>query len=573
MKRLTLLLLLAVPLLGATPEERWVERTLRSLTVDEKVGQMLMSRSGPGSFRALDSDDLREVRRNITELHVGGLHGGIGDAATLAVTLNELQGLAKIPMLVSANLEGGAGYVLYGATRIPLAMAIAATGDEKLAYEAGRVAAQEGRAVGVNVNFYPVADVNNNPQNPIINIRSFGEDPAAVSRFVAAYVRGAQDHGQLATAKHFPGHGDVAVDSHLEMPTLDVGPERLEAVELPPFRAAVDAGVGAIMTAHIWLPRLESEKGLPATLSRPILTDLLRQALGFRGVVFTDSMGMRGVSAHFDPGDAALRAVEAGSDIVIGSPDVAAAFRSIREAVRSGRISEARLDESVRRILAAKASLGLHRRDGRFSDPAALMQKVGTAANRQLAQQIADRAITLVRDEQDVIPLRPRGQRVVQINILDSRGGWREGVPARVMTAELPKRFPGAVTVQIDDQSTPAEYAMVRRLAGLADALVVNGFARVASYRGSIDFNREQTRLIRDLAAMEKPLVYTAFGNPYILMHVPELPSYIVTYDISPVSEEAAVKAISGEIAFNGRLPIALPGLYPIGHGIHRSAR
>lgn len=556
-----LLLLLTIPLQA---DDRWVEATLRSLTVDEKVGQLLMARSGPGSYRALDSEDLAETRRHITELHVGSLHGGIGEASTLAVTLNELQRLAKVPMLVSANLEAGAGYVLYGATRIPLAMAIGATGEERLAYEAGRVAAQEGLATGINVNFYPVADVNNNPQNPIINIRSFGEDPAMVSRFVAAYVRGTQDHGQLATAKHFPGHGDVAVDSHLEMPTLPVGDERLDAVELPPFRAAIAADVGAIMTAHIWLPQLEKEEGLPATLSKPVLTGLLREDLGFDGVIFTDSMGMRGVSAHFEPGDAALRAIEAGADIVIGSPDIDAAFHAIRDAVKSGRISGERLDKSVRRVLSAKAKLGLHKK--RFVDTATLMQKVGIARNRQLAQEIADKAITLVRDERNALPLRAK--RVVQINILDTRSGWREGVPGRTMTAELPKRFPGATTVQIDDQSTPAEYKLVREMAALADAIVINGFVRVASYKGSIDFNREQTSLIRDLAAMTKPVVFTAFGSPYQLLAATDLPSYIVTYDISPVSERAAMKAIAGEIEFQGRLPIALPGLYPIGHGV-----
>ncbi|HVR41816.1 MAG TPA: glycoside hydrolase family 3 protein [Thermoanaerobaculia bacterium] len=564
----TFLLLIMLGGAPADASERWVERTLRSMSVDEKIGQLLMARSGPGSFRALDSEEMKQVRRAIEELHVGSLHAGIGDAASLAVILNELQSLARVPLLTAANLEGGAGYVLYGATRMPLAMAIAATGDEALAREAAGITAREGRAVGVNVNFYPVADVNNNPANPIINIRSFGEDPASVARLVAAYVRGIQQNGQIATAKHFPGHGDVEVDSHLAMPVLDVGRERLDAIELPPFRAAIEAGAGAIMTAHIALPRIEPDRDLPATLSKAILTSLLRDDLRFEGVLFTDSMGMRGVTASFEPGDAAVRAVEAGADVVIGSPDLEASYRALQEAVRSGRITPERLDLSVRRVLRAKASLGLADRKERFADPARLMEIVGTEANREVAQRIADRAITLVKDERDVLPLRPSPDlRVVQIHVLDTRAGWREGPVGRILAAELPKRFPRAVTVQVDDQTTPAEYDLVRKLAGIADALVVNGFVRVASYKGSIDLNADQIELLRDLVALDTPLVFTAFGSPYVLTRLGELPAYAVTYDISGTAERAAIRAITGEIPYRGRLPINLAG-HPIGHGL-----
>lgn len=539
-------------------DDRWVERTLRSMTVDEKIGQLVMARSEP----------IRDAWRAIEEFHVGSIHGGIGDAAAVAVTLNELQRMSKVPLLTSANLEGGAGYVLYGATRMPLAMAIAATGDERLAYEAARVTAREGRAAGVNVNFYPVADVNNNPANPIINIRSFGEDPATVSRFVAAYVRGIQENGQLATAKHFPGHGDVAVDSHLEMPTLDVARLRLDAIELPPFRAAIEAGAGAFMTAHIWLPKLEPKEGLPATLSKPVLTALLRDDLKFEGVLFTDSMGMRGVTSAFSVEEAAVLAIEAGADILVTPPDVEAAYRALQASVRSGRISTARLDQSVRRVLRAKSSLGLDR--NRTVDIVRLVETVGSPANRAVAQRVADQAITLVRDDKKVLPLRPSTElRVVQINVLDTRTGWREGPVGKVLAAELAKRFPRSVTVHVDDQTTPAEYELVRKLAGLADALVVNGFVRVASYKGSINLNDAQTKLLRDLSASKKPLAFTAFGSPYVLMHVPELPAYAVTYDIGQASELAAIKALTGEIPYRGRLPIEIPGFYPLGHGLN----
>ncbi|MDQ6802324.1 MAG: hypothetical protein M3041_16000 [Acidobacteriota bacterium] len=546
-----------------------MQKTLKSMSLDEKIGQMLMPGFSVGAFRNADSQEFQNIRRDIVDYHVGGVHVFGGDPAVIALFVNEMQRMAKVPLLISDNFEGGVGYVLFGATRLPLAMSIGATGDERNAYEAAKLTALEGRAIGVNVNFYPVADVQNNPQNPIINIRAFGEDPARVSAFVRAYIRGAQENGQIATAKHFPGHGDVATDSHLEMPVLNVSPERLESVELPPFRAALAEGVDAVMSAHIWLPQIEPEKGLPSTLSRNVMTKMLRDELHFEGVVFTDSMTMRGVTSNFQPADATLRAVEAGSDIVLLPPDVPTSFDAIKAAVASGRIPETRIDASVRRILTAKAKLNLQDPKNRFVDVNRLMTNVGGQAQHDFAQHVEDLAITLVRDQRHSLPLRPSPDlRVVQINIVDTRTGWREGAPGRVVAAELIKRFPRSVTVQVDDQSSPIEIDLVRKLAQMADALVVNGFIRVAAYKGSIDLTAGETGLLKDLEGIQKPFVFTVFGSPYVLTQMPELPSYIVTYDTSPLAEMSAIRAITGEIEFKGKLPISLPGLYPIGHGL-----
>ncbi|HEY8132371.1 MAG TPA: glycoside hydrolase family 3 N-terminal domain-containing protein [Thermoanaerobaculia bacterium] len=569
MKRLLAILLITTPLFAADARTRWVEKTLRSMTLDEKIGQMIMPGYEIGSFRNVDSDEFAKVRRYIVEFHVGGVHVYGGDPTPVALAINEMQKLAKVPLLISDNFEGGVGYVLFGGTRLPLAMAIGATGDVNLAYEAAKLTAEEGRAIGVNVNFYPVADVQNNPANPIINIRAFGEDPATVSRFVSAYIRGAQENGQIATAKHFPGHGDVASDSHLEMPVLNVTAQRLESIELPPFRAAVDQHVAAFMSAHIWLPQIEPEKGLPSTLSKKVITGILRDELGFDGVVFTDAMTMRGVSANFKNDDATVRAVEAGADIILIPPSVEDSFWAIKSALESGRLTESRIDASARRILKAKAHFDLANPKNRFVNVDRLMTILGTREHRDFAQRIEDQAITLVRDDAHALPLRPSPDlRVVQINVLDSRSGWREGAVGRVVAAELPKRFPRAVTVQVDDQSTPTELDLIRKLAMTGDALVVNGFIRVAAYKGSIDLTPAEATLLRDLAGMKKPFVFTVFGSPYVLTHIPELPSYIVTYDTSPLAEMAAVRAITGEIEFKGKLPISLPGLYPIGHGL-----
>ena len=552
---------------GPRPEA-WVEKTLKAMTLDEKVGQLLIP-TVTGGFRNTESDDFQKLRHDVIDLHVGGYHTFGGDAAGVASLLNDLQRMAKIPLLTTADMEGGAGYIIVGATRFPLAMAIGATGNETFAYEAGKATAEEGRMLGVNVDFYPVVDVQNNPGNPIINIRSFGEDPARVSAFAVAYLKGVQDGGMLATAKHFPGHGDVATDSHLEMPVLNVDRARLDSVELPPFRAAIDAGVGAVMSAHINIPSIEPEKGLPSSLSRNVLTGILRDELKFGGLIFTDAMTMRGITNNYKDDDASVRAVLAGADIILHPPNPEVSFNAIKAAVQSGKIPMSRIDESVRRILQTKARLGLDKY--KSTNVNRIGSVVGSKVHRDLSQQISDAAVTLVRDDRNVLPLAPSAdKRVLHINLLDNRTGWREGAVGKVTAAEIQKRFPKAITFQFDDGTTRNEFDMARRMADLVDAIVITAFIRVAAYKGTIDLSQEQLRFLRDLSAMQKPFVFALFGSPYLLHHVPELPSYILTYDVNPGSEMSAIRAITGEIPFRGKLPISLPGLYAVGHGLTR---
>ncbi len=545
---------------------RWVEHTLRSMTVDEKIGQLLVPVTW-GGFKSADSEEFQKLRRDVTDYHAGGYHVGSGDAAGIAVVIHELQRAAKIPLLITADLEGGAGYVMFGATRFPLAMAIGATGSDKFSYEAGKATSEEGRAIGLSVDFYPVVDVQNNPGNPIINIRSFGEDPNRVSALATSYLKGVQDAGMLATAKHFPGHGDTATDSHLEMPILNVDRARLERMELVPFRAAIQSGVAAVMSAHMYVPAIEPEKNLPSTLSPRVLTGLLREELKFPGLIITDAMDMHGITNTYTEADATVRAVLAGADIVLFPPHTDIAFNAIKVAFQDGRITTARLDDSVRRILEAKARIGLDHY--RPADLNRLSTIVGSKAHRDLAQQISDSAVTLVRDDKKVLPLTTSTEkRVLHINLLDSRFGWREGAVGRVAAAEVLKRFPKAMTIQLDDGSTRNEFDMARQMTNLVDAVVVTAFIRVAAYKGSIDLTAEQLRFLRDLSAVQKPFVFALFGSPYVLQHIPELPSYILTYDTNPGSELSAIKAITGEIPFRGKLPISLPGLYPVGHGL-----
>ena len=548
------------------PPVDWVADTLAKMTIDEKVGQMIIPSLTP-NFMNNASESFVEIARNIQKFHVGGYHAFGGDPMEVASLLNRMQKLAKVPLLITADLEGGPGYQFRGATRLPRAMVMGATGDEQLAYAAGKLTALEGRAMGIAVNFYPVVDVNNNPRNPIINIRSFGEDPALVSRMAAAYIRGAQENGEIATAKHFPGHGDTTQDSHLEMAIIDVSRERLEQVELPPFRAAIEAGVGAVMTAHIALPQVNPEKDVPSTLSRMVNTDVLRGELGFQGLLFTDAMTMRGVAARFTPEEATVRAVQAGADIVLHPPSVEKSFNALKAAVETGEIPLERIETSVRRILQWKQKMGLDK--NRLADLEKIPEIVGSPAHLDTARTIMERGVTLVRDERRVLPLKTDpAQTVLCLNVLDSRNGWREGTPGRVFCSEIARRHNNTLEVAIDDSTPKEALEILKKLARASDVIVAGGFVRVASYRGTIDLTDSQIDLLRALSKLERPFVFALFGSPYLLPHVPELPNYTLAFEYTPDAERAVVRAIWGEVPFTGKLPISLPGTYTIGHGL-----
>jgi len=549
-------------------ERSWVEKTLASMSLDEKIGQLIIPAT-VGMFLNQDSEVFKQARRDVTEFHVGGYHmlGEVNilhEPAGVALFINRLQELSKLPLWITADFEGGAGLRYIGATRLPRAMAMGATANPDMAYQAARITAEEARALGVQVNFYPVVDVNNNARNPIINIRSFGGDPSLVSRMARAYIRGSQEHGVMATAKHFPGHGDTSTDSHLELPVIDVDRARLNSIELPPFQAAVDEGVGGVMSAHIALPRIESGN-LPATLSPMMLTGVLRSELKFGGVIFTDAMNMRGIAAHYPDGEAAVRAVKAGADVVLYPVSVEQVFVALKRAVESVEIKESRIDESVRRILTAKLKLGLDRK--RLVDLSNLDKVLGNAEHQRSAQQIIESAITLVRDKRGDLPMKPTPeQKVLFITMVDNSEGWRDGVPGRAFFQGLVKRHPNSINVYVTDKTSAGELELVRKLAAFSDAVIVNAFIRVSSFKGSIDMSEGEIQLLKHLSGINKPLGFVLYGSPYLLSFVPELPTYVLTYEYYPAAEEAALKAVLGEIEFKGTLPVELPGFYPIGH-------
>jgi beta-glucosidase-like glycosyl hydrolase len=571
--------------------ERWVAATLGKMTLDDKVGQLLVSSFG-SEYLSTDSAEFDALVKAVREYHVGGFHvfGGseaapevlldanygtvtLGQPLAAASILNRLQAIAPYPLLNSADFETGAGFRLEGATSFPRNMAFGAAGDAQLAYDAGKVTAIESRAIGVQVNFAPVVDVNNNPRNPVINTRSYGEDPALVARLGSAYVRGLQDGGMIATLKHFPGHGDTDVDSHLGLPIVKDPRESLEATEFPPFKAGIAAGVGAIMTGHIEMPALDPAPNTPTTLSRPIVSGLLRRDMGFTGLIYTDSMGMAGVNQLYKPGEAAVLAIKAGNDIVLHSPDDGAAFTAIKAAVESGEIPRAQLDASVGRVLRAKALTGLSRTRAVNLD--ALPNFVGGRAHDAVADRVSERSITLVTDRRSQVPLKlaPEAQ-ILYLSVLDSPGGWRIAAPSRTFIPELKKRWRNVTAVEVSERSTANEIELVRAMAPRFDAIVASVFVRAASGSGRMDLPPNMQALLRALARQTEPsrtpFVTVLFGNPYTATFLTEVPAIVLTYDFYDRAERSAVRALAGEAPITGTLPIALPGVAERGAGLKR---
>ena len=577
--------------------EQWVQATKARLTVDQKIGQLIVP-SFESSYVSVDSDVFDQLSRLVRDYHVGGFHvfgasqpapsvllnAGygtvlLGHALSAAFLLNRLQSLSDVPLLNSADFETGVGFRISGATSFPRQMAmgaIAAPHAERLVREEARITALEARALGVHVNFAPIADVNNNARNPVINTRSYGEDPARVGALVAAYVDSARSAGVLSTVKHFPGHGDTDVDSHLGLPVVSFDRVRLDRVELVPFRRGIEAGAPAVMAAHIELPALDAAPSTPATFSAPILGDLLRRDLGFRGLVYTDSMSMDAVTKIVPPDEAAVRAVLAGADQVLHSPDPIAAFNGLKSAAASGRIPRARLDESIDRVLRAKASLRLFER--RTVDLDAVPATVGGRSHQAIAQEAAQRSLTLIKDERRSVPLTiSRDTPLLYLSVVDYPSGWQIAAPSRTLIPELKKRWPQVTAIEVSDHTPLSELDLVRAIVPRYGAVVAAVFVRATSGSGRLDLADPLVRLLRDVsratARANTPFITAFFGNPYVAAAISELPTALLTYDFYDTVETAVVRAIAGEAPLEGQLPITLPGLFASGHGLRRDAQ
>ena len=573
---------------------KWAEKELRRMSLEEKIGQ-LISIGVNATFLDQDSDAYRALKHQVEDNHVGGIILFRGPVYESVVLMNRMQQIARYPLLISADLEAGAGMRFDDTVNFPWNMAVAATGSPDYARRQGEVTAREARALGVQQIYAPVVDVNNNAANPVINVRSYGEDPQDVARFAAAFTEGAQSEGVIATAKHFPGHGDTATDSHRGLPEINVGRERLNSVELVPFRAAINSGVGAVMVGHIGLPRidptsikplpktaktkpLDTDEGgeiiaenatLPATLS-PVVGGILRNDLKFDGLIVTDALSMSGLTIYFTQEEAAARALEAGADMLLKPADPDAAFHGVREAVSSGRLTQKRIEESAGKILAAKYDLGLVRL--RITPLDKIDLSVASPDVRALAGEIGEHAITLVRNDDHLVPLSNLKPDARIFNLAITNGDDRMWI-ANSFVEKMERSGRKVETLVVDDRSSDAELAKVVERANGADVVIASLYGRVRSGQAlSVGLPGTGAQALLALIANKAPIIGISFGNPYLLQSFPNLRTYLVAYGDMPSLQQAAARAVLGEIDITGKLPISLPGLYSRGTGIQLKA-
>jgi beta-N-acetylhexosaminidase len=560
----------------AVAGDRWADSVLATMSLRQKVAQMVWPFM-LGDYAATDAPSWTQLERLVTQEQVGGFIVSVGSPLDIATKVNALQRASRVPLLFSADFETGAGFRvrggyflpnaidLGGATVFPLQMALGAARDTALAYDVGRITALEGRALGIHVSFGPVLDVNNNPANPVIGARSFSENPRLTAQLGAALVRGVQEHGMLATGKHFPGHGDTETNSHLELSTVTASRARLDSVELVPFRAAIGAGIGAIMTYHGILPALDSS-GVPATLSPRVLTEFLRDSLKYRGVLITDAMDMIGVLRQFGAAEAARRAVSAGADVLLMPSDVTGTIDAVVGAVREGRYPESRIDSSVRRLLEWKRHFGLDR--SRTTSLDSVRAIVGDTAHAAVARRVAERGIVLVNDAMRTVPLATsRSSRVLSITYA-RRSDLGAGVG---FSAELRRAYDSLRTEFVSADDAAPDFQRLLSIADSSDVVLVGSYVNISSTTATAGAPRAFIDFVAKLGMRNTRLVLVSFGTPYLLQQTPSVTSYMIAWGGSQASQQAAARALLGSNAITGTLPISLSPFAVFGGGEQRA--
>jgi beta-N-acetylhexosaminidase len=572
--------------------ERWADRTLRRLTLEEKVGQVFMIWCR-ASFLNVESPEYLQWREAMQKYHIGSFAMTVhvdgpfllrSEPYEAAELLNRLQHDSKLPLLFAADFERGVSTRLLGTTVFPHAMAFGGDGKMEDAETFGRITGEESRAVGIHWNFFPDADVNSNPANPIINTRSFGEDPKQVGDLVTAYIKGAHEAGMLTTVKHFPGHGDTATDSHLGVAAVNVDRAHLDSIELPPFRQAIAAGVDSVMVAHVTVPTLDPDPNHVATISSSVVTDLLEKQMGFRGLIVTDALDMAGLTHLFSNniGRAAVEAFKAGNDLLLIPADLGASYEAMVKAARSGEISRERLDHSVLKILKIKASLGLQ--VSRTVDLSALAKVVGKPENIAFGQQVAEAAVTLVRDNGKVLPLNSKGTIKAGLPYTTVEETHNQVVAVifsddvrtdsgRVFGREFRSRIPDARVIYVDPRIAAGMSDEVLKAVDEAQTVVTAVYViptagKVGNSVTMVDATGSLLQQLLEHAAGKTAVV--AMGNPYLASDFPKIENYMCTFSNAPVSELGAIKALFGEIAIRGHLPVTIPNVALRGAGIER---
>jgi beta-glucosidase-like glycosyl hydrolase/CubicO group peptidase (beta-lactamase class C family) len=534
---------------------------LANMTLDEKIGQ-LFSVPAYGTFTNEHEPDFLRLKRLIRDYHIGGLIFFRGDVYGQALLHNKLQSVARIPLWVSQDMEFGAAMRVEGATRFTPAMGVAATGNPDNAYLKGKIAAREAKALGVHQIYAPVLDVNNNPDNPVINVRSFSADPDLVSLFGIQMIDGIESEGILATAKHFPGHGDTDVDSHLNLPVINHGISRLEEIELVPFRKAIDNGLRSVMSAHIAYPNVSINGSIPGTLDESILGTLLIDRLGFDGLVVTDGLEMQGIAASYSPGEAVILALKAGADKMLISPDEMTAIHELKQAVQTGVISEERIDQSVRKILTLKAEHNLF--ENRMVNLDELSYTINTPEYKAISERIARESVTLLKNEGAILPIRDVDYlNIMAIALSDDRSGSTGSTFAREL-----RKYHNNVSFHVLDRRTSAEEKEeMRKAAQDADLIIIGSFIVVRSSM-EVQIQPDQLKFIQELTSQDIPSVLVAFGNPYVVRDLPDKDVHVMAWSSGSTQVQQSVPALFGASDIAGQLPIRIPGIYEIGDGM-----
>ena len=562
-------LLIILPLAGCAHQgywpqgKSWAEATLAQLTLRQKIAQMMITYMNM-RFINSETDRWQELEDLIVTDGVGGIHLWYGEAGTSLTMMNQMQRLAKVPILFQGDLERGIGQRFPGATHLPPLMALAATGSPDNAYEAGRITALEGRAVGYRLNLGPIVDLNNNPANPIINVRAFGEDPGQVTEYATAYLKGMHDHGMAGTAKHFPGHGDTDVDSHIDIPTISSDSTRLWQFELAPYRPLIAAGVDAILTAHIQAPDFQPHGDTPATLSRFWITDILREQLGFQGAVVTDAMFMGAITENYSTAYALVEAINAGADIIIQNVDVRGAINIVETAVNDGLISRARIDEAALRMLRLKEKVGLHRQ--RFLDVETTRRDLGRDEFKRAADRIAAESITLIKNDGGLVPLRYAGP-VDTLYIIDlydyPYNHSRSTVTETIANTGLPVK-----TLQLDESDGAHVYDEILGTIPEGGRVLVNAFVGFGVRKDRIFLPDIQLDFVQRLITKTDRLIIASLGTPYLAQAFPDVPAYLCAYNNSPLMQKALAQALLGYSPVSGRIPVTIPGVADRGAGL-----
>ncbi len=537
-------------------KDRWVEQQLKEMTLSEKIGQMLIAHT-PAKFQSVDDKHFQKLSVLISQGKIGGimfLRGNTYDAAVLA---NRFQLLAPRPLLISADMEKGLAMRIDGATEFAPSMALSATGDSGLVQNMAGVIAREAKALGIHHSYGPSVDLNINPLNPVINTRSYGDNVPLTIEMSRAFIDGLQLNGMIATVKHFPGHGDVTVDSHVNLPVLQADKKRLENLELKPFKAAIDHGVMSVMIGHLAVPEVTGNM-TPATLSWRIVTRLLRKELDFEGLIVTDALNMKALYQGHTLEEISLRAVEAGNDLLLFSPDPEMTHSTILSAVNSGKLSKKQIDRSVRRILLAKRWLGLDK--NRLVNLNSIPRRVSLTSHRKLAETIANRSITVVRDNKNALPVKNRDNilHIILENKKHSLSG--EGFSKKMRHAFRAK------TIRIGSDANSLDYRNAADTAKRASTVIISTYVEVLSGAKSLELHDRQQDFINKLARnlpSGRPLIMISFGTPYIINQFTDIPAYICTYSSSELSEDAAIRLLKGTITPAGKLPVSLTADLP----------